>query len=186
MGPVWLRYISAWLVVIVSVHWAFTSLRIVPHAMFRKSVEDAAWMRQVRSDFWSRKMSVDASEDGIAVTVGRRSASLKWRDFRGFESDARSHLLHHGAAGYLIVPRRAFRTEKKDEAFRELASRLVGAPEPPPADLPADLAPTPAEAPSLASPMATPKVGRNDPCPCGSGKKHKKCCLDAREPARAR
>jgi uncharacterized protein YecA (UPF0149 family) len=20
------------------------------------------------------------------------------------------------------------------------------------------------------------KVGRNDPCPCGSGKKHKKCC----------
>ena len=26
---------------------------------------------------------------------------------------------------------------------------------------------------------ATPKVGRNDPCPCGSGKKHKKCCLAA-------
>ena len=22
----------------------------------------------------------------------------------------------------------------------------------------------------------TPRVGRNDPCPCGSGKKHKKCC----------
>jgi uncharacterized protein len=21
-----------------------------------------------------------------------------------------------------------------------------------------------------------PKVGRNDPCPCGSGKKHKQCC----------
>ncbi len=24
-----------------------------------------------------------------------------------------------------------------------------------------------------------PKVGRNDPCPCGSGKKYKKCCIDA-------
>ncbi len=24
---------------------------------------------------------------------------------------------------------------------------------------------------------AVPKVGRNDPCPCGSGKKYKKCCL---------
>jgi preprotein translocase subunit SecA len=24
---------------------------------------------------------------------------------------------------------------------------------------------------------AQPKVGRNDPCPCGSGKKHKRCCL---------
>jgi SEC-C motif-containing protein len=23
---------------------------------------------------------------------------------------------------------------------------------------------------------AQPKVGRNEPCPCGSGKKHKKCC----------
>ncbi|MBZ5561651.1 MAG: UPF0149 family protein [Acidobacteriia bacterium] len=23
---------------------------------------------------------------------------------------------------------------------------------------------------------ATPRVGRNDPCPCGSGKKYKKCC----------
>ncbi|MCA3041361.1 MAG: SEC-C domain-containing protein [Rhodocyclaceae bacterium] len=22
----------------------------------------------------------------------------------------------------------------------------------------------------------TPKVGRNDPCPCGSGQKFKKCC----------
>lgn len=23
-----------------------------------------------------------------------------------------------------------------------------------------------------------PKIGRNDPCPCGSGKKFKKCCMD--------
>lgn len=26
-----------------------------------------------------------------------------------------------------------------------------------------------------------PKIGRNDPCPCGSGKKYKKCCLDKDE-----
>jgi len=25
--------------------------------------------------------------------------------------------------------------------------------------------------------MAEKKPGRNDPCPCGSGKKYKKCCL---------
>ena len=24
--------------------------------------------------------------------------------------------------------------------------------------------------------MSEKKVGRNEPCPCGSGKKHKKCC----------
>ena len=23
---------------------------------------------------------------------------------------------------------------------------------------------------------ATPRIGRNDPCPCGSGRKFKKCC----------
>ncbi len=36
----------------------------------------------------------------------------------------------------------------------------------------------PGHAPMPAMPIvrATPKVGRNDPCPCGSGKKVKKCC----------
>jgi len=34
------------------------------------------------------------------------------------------------------------------------------------------------EHPSAAKPVQShqPKVGRNDPCPCGSGKKYKKCC----------
>jgi len=26
------------------------------------------------------------------------------------------------------------------------------------------------------TPVKVIKIGRNDPCPCGSGKKHKKCC----------
>lgn len=30
--------------------------------------------------------------------------------------------------------------------------------------------------------MGTPKVGRNDPCPCGSGKKYKSCCVGKFEP----
>ena len=30
---------------------------------------------------------------------------------------------------------------------------------------------------ALAHRAAPPRVGRNDPCPCGSGKKYKKCCL---------
>jgi len=31
-------------------------------------------------------------------------------------------------------------------------------------------------APNEPGPAGNPKVGRNDPCPCGSGKKYKKCC----------
>lgn len=30
---------------------------------------------------------------------------------------------------------------------------------------------------SAPSRRASPKVGRNDPCPCGSGRKYKHCCL---------
>jgi uncharacterized protein len=29
---------------------------------------------------------------------------------------------------------------------------------------------------SAAGPMRRSKIGRNDPCPCGSGKKFKRCC----------
>jgi uncharacterized protein YecA (UPF0149 family) len=34
----------------------------------------------------------------------------------------------------------------------------------------------PEDAPPQPVRRAEPKVGRNDPCPCGSGKKYKKCC----------
>jgi hypothetical protein len=30
------------------------------------------------------------------------------------------------------------------------------------------------------------KVGRNDPCPCGSGRKYKRCCLGGHEPSQPR
>ncbi|MEM1349868.1 MAG: preprotein translocase subunit SecA, partial [Myxococcota bacterium] len=36
------------------------------------------------------------------------------------------------------------------------------------------------------APVALPKVGRNDPCPCGSGKKYKNCHLRTKNPRRAR
>ena len=60
---------------------------------------------------------------------------------------------------------------------------------PTPAPAPeSDPAPTPAENPpsvhnnaqSAQSPIRreTPKVGRNEPCPCGSAQKHKRCCLN--------
>ena len=35
----------------------------------------------------------------------------------------------------------------------------------------------PQEAPVQVPVRAEVKVGRNDPCPCGSGKKYKQCCL---------
>lgn len=40
--------------------------------------------------------------------------------------------------------------------------------------------------PDLLTVLTVPKVGRNDPCPCGSGQKYKRCCLKARQDARRR
>ena len=37
-------------------------------------------------------------------------------------------------------------------------------------------APRPSRLPQVTVKRDQPKVGRNDPCPCGSGKKYKKCC----------
>ncbi len=54
---------------------------------------------------------------------------------------------------------------------------------------PTPLLPKGAAAPSPAVTAGSAgKVGRNDPCPCGSGKKHKKCCLgvDGSAPQRER
>ncbi len=39
-----------------------------------------------------------------------------------------------------------------------------------------DIGPAGVGAPRRPKKRETPKVGRNDPCPCGSGKKYKKCC----------
>ena len=37
--------------------------------------------------------------------------------------------------------------------------------------------------PASVTPAVSRKIGRNDPCPCGSGKKYKKCCLSKDEAA---
>jgi preprotein translocase subunit SecA len=44
------------------------------------------------------------------------------------------------------------------------------------ADVSADTAESEKPAAAPAPVRSGPKVGRNDPCPCGSGKKYKACC----------
>jgi preprotein translocase subunit SecA len=60
------------------------------------------------------------------------------------------------------------------------AGRRAGAP--PASALALGAAPGPGRPPGAARPARgekAVKVGRNDPCPCGSGKKYKKCCGSA-------
>ena len=81
-----------------------------------------------------------------------------------------------------------FRSASNLESFENMLSILARSartqgPEnapPPPAAAPAGPGAAPAPAPEVQLPKVTlrreaPKVGRNDPCPCGSGKKYKHC-----------
>jgi preprotein translocase subunit SecA len=63
-----------------------------------------------------------------------------------------------------------------DDLFLGAAPRVA----PPPPVAPAARGPAPALSSSLGpvgrqAAATVPEVGRNDPCPCGSGKKYKKC-----------
>jgi preprotein translocase subunit SecA len=66
-----------------------------------------------------------------------------------------------------------------EEALRSHFAPAGPGIEPPPEDMDYAAGPKTAggEAPTVQTIRRTqPKVGRNDPCPCGSGKKYKKCC----------
>jgi len=102
----------------------------------------------------------------------------------GLREDAWRPLLESEDDDYLVYPIIAF---CEDEAGRPLLELSPRDRETLRADAPdqiagavLDLAEHWGRRPKTPPPQpivrAGPKVGRNDPCPCGSGKKHKKCC----------
>jgi hypothetical protein len=68
----------------------------------------------------------------------------------------------------------AWRQEAQEEKRRKPFIYGTPAPSPPAAKIP------PVPKPLVPSQRAEKKVGRNDPCPCGSGKKFKRCCMNKR------
>jgi len=67
------------------------------------------------------------------------------------------------------------REQTVEYIFRIQAPRRPPPPPPPQAG-PRPSPKGPSASPLLKQPGAIKKIGRNDPCPCGSGKKYKKCC----------
>lgn len=69
-----------------------------------------------------------------------------------------------------------FRSATSAEKFEQMVRRLAANAK---VSGPSDSAPKEVkerELPKISIVREAPKVGRNDPCPCGSGKKYKKCC----------
>lgn len=88
----------------------------------------------------------------LACDQGREGDEAGWVDFRATAL----------AEGRLLVLRERSRFVREEGAWRYVDGEFIEEEQP---------------APSPAAPApAKDKVGRNDPCPCGSGKKFKKCC----------
>jgi len=95
------------------------------------------------------QMMANIEEEAVEMIFKLQPA--KQEKFKGVFSSAAQELLHPEAGGM------------------ESAAAQTAAPEDGSPIMPARVAPKPVQLPG-------PKVGRNDPCPCGSGKKYKKCC----------
>ena len=105
----------------------------------------------------------------------RGSVDRSWLGFQNFEQDLKHAIEHHGSLPYM---------EDREytlfgDTIEEL-SKWYGFSPPYEKDK-MRYARAAAERPlsRLAADKIFPKVARNDPCPCGSGKKFKKCCLNA-------
>jgi len=83
----------------------------------------------------------------------------------------------------LLMPMFAFASEQSEALLKELDHEEIEAAQksiaPNARDIHAYWLARRTEFAPAGSPVkrATPRVGRNDPCPCGSGKKYKHCCL---------
>ena len=130
---------------------------------------DRGWKEHLRN--------MDFLRDGIGLRgYGQRDPKLEYKreGFNMFQE-----LLVHLREGAF----RALTRVRVEQRPTEVAEEVVAAPEPEPmfqhkeqpqqlsySNEPEDLLGAPAQA------KAENKPGRNDPCPCGSGKKYKKCC----------
>ena len=130
---------------------------------------DRGWKEHLRN--------MDFLRDGIDLRgYGQRDPKLEYKreGFNMFQE-----LLVHIREGAF----RALTRVRVEQRPTEVAEEVVAAPEPEPmfqhkeqpqqlsySNEPEDLLGAPAQA------KAENKPGRNDPCPCGSGKKYKKCC----------
>ena len=130
---------------------------------------DRGWKEHLRN--------MDFLRDGIGLRgYGQRDPKLEYKreGFNMFQE-----LLVHIREGAF----RALTRVRVEQRPTEVAEEVVAAPEPEPmfqhkeqpqqlsySNEPEDLLGAPAQA------KAENKPGRNDPCPCGRGKKYKKCC----------
>ena len=134
---------------------------------------DRCWKEHLRN--------MDALRDGIGLRgYGQRDPKLEYKR-EGFEMFQDMLFQIRESVFRALTRVRVQLVSPEEEEARAQAEREAMAREFRHREEPAELSYSggggaSAEAPARKPVRAAPRVGRNDPCPCGSGKKYKKCC----------
>jgi tetratricopeptide (TPR) repeat protein len=118
-----------------------------------------------RAAFDCTARAYELNPDCLEIVINRILSLRK----RGMEQEAfalAQDALENRSRWMFVSPSMKTRHQEFEDLYNELISSL---------DL--DLPEIRLVAQALPSSLGWNKVGRNDPCPCGSGKKYKKCCL---------
>ena len=116
IAPWWAFRLAAWTVAIgiaTTAALVVAGLFYVPKLMFRRSMAS------------SPELQVELSEEGMALTADGKRGFVPWARCARIEEDARTHILHYGDKGILVVPHRAFQNERQAQTFRTLIDRFV-------------------------------------------------------------
>ena len=119
---------------------------------------------------WMKPDSVSEDEFREEHNIFTKSISFKFDDFSVIRDKMSEELSKIGALADYIIKGGESRTENADSSlYDNIFNNNVGR-------FDDDGLYQLDEAKHLEPVRIEPKVGRNDPCPCGSGKKYKKCC----------
>jgi preprotein translocase subunit SecA len=126
--------------------------------------------------------SLDALREGISLRAyGQKDPLIEYKheSFKMFDELQRDLARDLSGLVFRAQPRPGAARRRQPAATREYkpSIRPQAAPEPVGAKVAAAHAGAAAPGQKGSAPVTVAKkVGRNDPCPCGSGKKYKKCC----------
>ncbi len=115
---------------------------------------------------WEKANYVSEEEFKAEEKLFSKVIELKQGTFSKLRSEINGEILELGELGEEVLET-AKRLKKQEQSMPDIFSDLFSLPQES-EDWQGEPSPQPIR--------TEPKVGRNDPCPCGSGKKYKKCC----------
>jgi len=149
-----------------------------------RHIERMLLMQTIDSKWKDHLYAMDQLKEGIGLrSFAQRDPLIEYKR-EGFEMfQVMYGSIHQEVAELIFKIQKAAPTQKIKSIFSSLPQQFVHD-EAKGLSLSAPTQPMSAQKPGAESQPAAPvpirksgpKVGRNDPCPCGSGKKYKKCC----------